>query len=191
MNEAKSLTNKHIGFSLALTVGTLLAGMQCLGQTSQPSAPTNVATLYSAESADGHPTANNAAAKAAPAGPDVEIAPAVAKQLAAMQAQIDALKAELKSRDGASVAPGGSPPPAPAATSEAKAVEPSAANASDDAAQAHSGAPEKPKPADPFAYADWTWLNGNPRNKDTVWDSKFFTPEIRMDIHYIQDLNHP
>src|SRR5581483_8316363 len=31
----------------------------------------------------------------------------------------------------------------------------------------------------PFAYGDFTWLNGNPRNKDTVWDSKFFTPEVR------------
>ena len=51
--------------------------------------------------------------------------------------------------------------------------------------------PEKPQPAEPFAYADWTWLNGNPRNKDVVWDSKFFTPEIRMDVHYMMDFNHP
>ena len=40
-------------------------------------------------------------------------------------------------------------------------------------------------------YADWTWLNGNPRNKDTVWDSKFFTPEVRIDAYFIMDLNHP
>jgi hypothetical protein len=24
-----------------------------------------------------------------------------------------------------------------------------------------------------------------------VWDSAFFTPEIRLDAHYIMDLNHP
>ncbi len=59
------------------------------------------------------------------------------------------------------------------------------------AQEAHAGPPEKPAPTDPFAYADWTWLNGNPRNKDVVWDSKFFTPEIRMDVNYIMDLNHP
>ena len=31
----------------------------------------------------------------------------------------------------------------------------------------------------PFAYGDFTWLNGTPRNKDTVLDTKFFTPEVR------------
>lgn len=46
-------------------------------------------------------------------------------------------------------------------------------------------------PSVPFAYADWTWLNGNPRNKDAVWDSKFFTPEIRFDANYIMSFNHP
>ena len=43
----------------------------------------------------------------------------------------------------------------------------------------------------PFAYADWTWLNGNARNKDAVWDSKFFTPEIRFDTHFVSSFNHP
>jgi len=38
---------------------------------------------------------------------------------------------------------------------------------------------------------DWTWLNGNPRNKDTAFDSKFFTPEIRADITYNYDFNKP
>jgi hypothetical protein len=43
----------------------------------------------------------------------------------------------------------------------------------------------------PFADYDWTWLNGNPRNKDTAFDSKFFTPEIRADITYTFDFNRP
>ena len=43
----------------------------------------------------------------------------------------------------------------------------------------------------PFAYADFTWLNGTPRNKDTVLDTKFFTPEVRFDTHYVLDFNHP
>src|SRR5205807_3572841 len=50
---------------------------------------------------------------------------------------------------------------------------------------------QKPEPAAPFAYADWTWLNGNPRTKHPVWDSKFFTPEIRFDANYISSFNHP
>jgi hypothetical protein len=49
----------------------------------------------------------------------------------------------------------------------------------------------KAPPTEPFAYADWTWLNGNSRNKDKVWDSKYFTPEFRVDTNYIQDYNQP
>jgi hypothetical protein len=60
------------------------------------------------------------------------------------------------------------------------------------AAAAPAGAStEKPKPAEPFAYADWTWLNGNPRTKQPAFDSKFFTPEIRTDVAYHYDFNHP
>ncbi|MGB8495220.1 MAG: outer membrane beta-barrel protein [Candidatus Acidiferrum sp.] len=44
---------------------------------------------------------------------------------------------------------------------------------------------------DPFSDWDWTWLNGNPRNKDVAFDSKFFTPEIRADITYNYDFNKP
>jgi hypothetical protein len=43
----------------------------------------------------------------------------------------------------------------------------------------------------PFAYGDFTWLNGNPRNKDTVLDTKFFTPEVRFDTHFMVDFNQP
>ena len=50
---------------------------------------------------------------------------------------------------------------------------------------------EKKKPADPFAFADFTWLNGNARTKTPAFDSKFFTPEIRADVDYIYDFRHP
>jgi Putative beta-barrel porin-2, OmpL-like. bbp2 len=49
----------------------------------------------------------------------------------------------------------------------------------------------KPAKAEPFAFADWTWLNGNPRTKEAAFDSKFFTPEIRADVVYNYDFNHP
>jgi hypothetical protein len=51
--------------------------------------------------------------------------------------------------------------------------------------------PDKNKKIDPFSDADWSWLNGNPRTKDIFWDSKFFTPEIRADVTYTSDFNHP
>ena len=43
----------------------------------------------------------------------------------------------------------------------------------------------------PFAFGDFTWLNGSSRNKDVVVDTPFFTPEVRFDTHYMQDFNQP
>jgi hypothetical protein len=42
-----------------------------------------------------------------------------------------------------------------------------------------------------YTWADYTWLNGTPRNKDTVLDTKFFTPEVRFDTHFMEDFNQP
>lgn len=65
-------------------------------------------------------------------------------------------------------------------------------------APAAQGAQEAAAPAapavdlkTPFADYDWTWLNGNPRNHDVAFDSPFFTPEIRADLTYTWDFNHP
>ncbi len=49
----------------------------------------------------------------------------------------------------------------------------------------------KPQSSEPFAFADWSWLTGNARTKDTPYDTKFFTPEFRADISYVYDFNHP
>jgi Putative beta-barrel porin-2, OmpL-like. bbp2 len=45
--------------------------------------------------------------------------------------------------------------------------------------------------AEPFAFADWSWLNGTPRTKKVPMDTAFFTPEIRDDVDYNYDFNHP
>src|SRR3982750_2099563 len=47
-----------------------------------------------------------------------------------------------------------------------------------------AAAPQATTKAEPFAFADWTWLNGNPRTKQSPLDTKFFTPEIRVDANY-------
>jgi hypothetical protein len=195
MRKAKSLARHSLGPWIIVAVVAIVGFSQwCNAQTH---AQSDVAVLVGTDGpADSTtPNTNRLKTASAPANPDPEIPPAVARQLAAMQAEIDALKAELKSRDAATNATSsGLVPtsPAPAATPETRAVEPVTLSATDGAgSQARSGLPEKPKPAEPFAYADWTWLNGNPRNKNVVWDSPFFTPEIRLDAHYILDLNHP
>lgn len=56
---------------------------------------------------------------------------------------------------------------------------------------AESGMPTSSAKAEPFAFADFTWLNGNPRTETPAFDSKFFTPEIRADIDYTYDFRHP
>ena len=129
---------------------------------------------------------------------DAQIPPAIAKELDAMKARIAQLEAELKSRVAtpATVSAVASPTAGTSAEPLARAVaslevptqppEPSAQSKGDQAVP-----PIKAKPSEPFAWADWTWLNGTPRNKDVVWDSKFFTPEVRFDTNYVHSYNHP
>jgi hypothetical protein len=54
-----------------------------------------------------------------------------------------------------------------------------------------SAEPEKREPAEPFAFADFTWLTGNPRTKESPLETKAFTGEFRADVDFVQDLNHP
>jgi Putative beta-barrel porin-2, OmpL-like. bbp2/Carboxypeptidase regulatory-like domain len=64
-------------------------------------------------------------------------------------------------------------------------------------AQTVSPALQAPEPAPevdtqtPFAVGDIGWMNGTPREKAPIFDTKFFTPEIRFDVNYLQDFNHP
>ena len=182
---------------LALSLG-VGQGAPCYAQSqSQENGQTKVAAMHEPSADDTGTPKKATPVTAQPAGKsDAEISLDIAKELAVMKARIEQLETELKSR--AAGAPASStavagPKSTPVTGVEPKATESASTGASVNAAaqEARTGMPEKPKPTDPFAYADWTWLNGNPRNKDVVWDSKFFTPEIRMDIHYIQDLNHP
>ena len=50
---------------------------------------------------------------------------------------------------------------------------------------------DEPAAAVPFAFADFTWLNGNARTKDSPLDTKAFTGEFRVDTSYIFDFAHP
>jgi hypothetical protein len=58
------------------------------------------------------------------------------------------------------------------------------------AAQAPSDTTARLKPA-PFAFGDFTWLNGNSRQSTSVLDTKYFTGEFRADVSFIGDFNHP
>ena len=134
------------------------------------------------------PVPPNAQASAATPQTEQEIV----QELAAMKKRIEQLEAALKQHEAAEQ------PTTVVHSAKANApvgVSPSATVASAappaEGALPQTAAPEKPAKAEPFAFADWTWLNGNARTKTPAFDSKFFTPEIRADVDYIADLNHP
>jgi hypothetical protein len=108
----------------------------------------------------------------------------VAKRFEMLNARIDQLEKELKAAHEAA-----QPVTAQPASTEAT---PSVAQEAPATLKGVPAAePAAQEPAAPFAYADWTWLNGTPRNKDVVWDSPFFTPEIRFDTNFVTSFNHP
>jgi hypothetical protein len=47
------------------------------------------------------------------------------------------------------------------------------------------------KAADPFAFADFSWLNGNSRQSEFPLDSKYFTGEFSFDSNYVYDFSNP
>jgi hypothetical protein len=62
-------------------------------------------------------------------------------------------------------------------------------SSSDDGQPAAPAAPAA-KP-DPFAFADFSWLNGNSRQKKPAFDSPVFTLELRVDVNAVHSFNHP
>jgi len=127
---------------------------------------------------------------------DQQIPPAVLKELEAMRHRIDELEAELKNQKSAQASaekPGLVTAAFPLKTAEPDAVDDSSVSSSlQEAAMAtNQTKPLIPAKVEPFSDADWTWLNGNPRTKEIFWDTKFFTPEIRADVNYVVDFNHP
>ncbi len=113
----------------------------------------------------------------------------ILQELESMRQRIQELEAQLKRQSVGATVQG----------TELKPQEapPSQAFVHASGAQSQTGnetlAPTRSKPAkaEPFAFADFTWLNGNPRTKTPAFDSKFFTPEIRADVDYIYDFRHP
>jgi hypothetical protein len=198
--------------TLLVAAGCASMDPACLAQTSgtttQVVVPASGVEYASAETKDGSgngaPAAAAAPATAEPAAPTppavrTEVAPTVAvsgadlrpamlKELEAMKQRIAELEAELAASgttatDAATALEGAKETLVPRAVPTA---------ALPTTVQAEPAAPASP-PAKiaPFSDWDWTWLNGNPRNKDTAFDSKFFTPEIRADITYTYDFNKP
>ncbi len=80
-------------------------------------------------------------------------------------------------------APGEAPPAAPAAAAPASppAAEPAPAPAP----------PAEEKATDPFAFGDFTWLNGSNRQTKALLDSPMFTGSFLLDVNYTASANNP
>jgi hypothetical protein len=102
--------------------------------------------------------------------------PLLARQVRLAWARTEAL-AEQQTNGGPSSS-GDDPSPAP----QAPAAAPQA-----------PAAPPAPVPGkeEPLAFADWTWMTGNPRTSESPIDTKWFTAEIRFDSNYTQSFNNP
>lgn len=131
----------------------------------------------------------------------------ILKELETMRARIAELEALLKAQPGGTLAissaaspgVGGavaeniavSPGATPGGASESSNLEPNVVAAGSPVGPATNPDAGKQEKAAPFAFADFTWLNGTSREKDPPLDTKFFTPEFRADVSYIDDLHHP
>src|SRR5262245_45748296 len=65
---------------------------------------------------------------------------------------------------------------------------PSSASAQSASAQPAS---ETPKTPEPFAFADFSWLSGASRTKESPLDTKAFTGEFRVDTNFTYSFNKP
>jgi Putative beta-barrel porin-2, OmpL-like. bbp2/Carboxypeptidase regulatory-like domain len=141
-------------------------------------------------------------AKTSPVAADATVT-AVEEELAALKQRIAQLETALHARSApagtTSAAPTDSAVPAASATAVAApvpAAAPQQPAAPAPAAPSFPEALQNPDPSPtpdndtPFAFADFSWLNGNARN-NPVLDTKFFTPEIRFDTHFMTDFNQP
>ncbi|HEY2275282.1 MAG TPA: TonB-dependent receptor [Steroidobacteraceae bacterium] len=81
------------------------------------------------------------------------------------------------------------PPPAPAVAA-VPAPAAAVARVLPEALQAPEPAPAVDTQT-PFAVGDLGWMNGTTRTSTPIFDTKFFTPEVRFDVNYLQDFNHP
>jgi hypothetical protein len=173
--ERKQFNQSAVTWNLMLPVIVLAISMQAVAQAPQGG------TLNSQQG--GSPSATND--KATSDNVNAEIL----EELERMRTRIQELESRLKRREADMKSSTKAELPVANQKLVGNQVLPSQG-----AEQQPAGASDEQTPrtkAEPFAFADWTWLNGNPRTKEAAFDSKFFTPEVRVDVAYHYDFNHP
>jgi len=51
--------------------------------------------------------------------------------------------------------------------------------------------PIEPSSSEPFAWGDFTWMNGASRQTQRILDTKYFTPQFDVDLNYTYSFNQP
>jgi opacity protein-like surface antigen len=121
-----------------------------------------------ARAEDGPPPAPAAPPPAPSAAPPMD--PALLRWMEQrISAEVEARLAEAMKKQAPA------PAPAPAATGEKKPEE----------------APAEPVASEPFAFGDFTWLNGSNRQKSALLDTKYFTGSFLLDVNYTVSQNNP
>ncbi len=198
MNTAKLYFKTRILFHLGvLAIALLLVCQASVFAQTTAADQKLIADSSAGPPANGAPSNNNGNsagnANGSPANTELlNELQAMRDQVKQMNARIEQLEGRLKGQPAATTDSSSSSQQAQPVLQNASLA--SSVKSAQDQQQLGLKAPNtqtKPATTEPFAYADWTWLNGNPRNKDAVWDSKFFTPEIRLDADYISSFNHP
>ncbi len=194
--------------SLGFVLSILAQALRCYAQTQAPPdasarvAKMNVGPRPAPDAGIASP-ANSGSIPLPPPKVQAQDPAAELTELEAMKARIEQLERELRDRDAEDAAAAtaralngasAEASPSPATIAVRTPMEMKLAPSPSNPALATS-VPAVPPPSTnkiaPFSDWDWTWLNGNPRNKDTAFDSRFFTPEIRADITYNYDFNKP
>ncbi|HKF59433.1 MAG TPA: outer membrane beta-barrel protein, partial [Blastocatellia bacterium] len=122
---------------------------------------------------------SNTGGVAAPGSPTATV---VASRPAAVQGAIPSAIAGVPNAN-APASPPGDPSTLQAAKPEVAAQSPAVAPA--------NARGQKPEKNEPFSFGDFTWLTGNSRQKDFPLETKVFTGEVRADVAYVHDFNHP
>src|SRR3984893_9295989 len=124
---------------------------------------------------------------------------AVMDEIMAMKKRIEALETDVKGRAGVEqpstpVVETPAPTAAPQGAPASPKLEPGQYLSTAGTPTYYKGdtdIPSHPEGWEPFSYAGWTWMNANGRQHDSPWSTKYFTPEFRADVHYMDDFNHP
>jgi hypothetical protein len=175
----KNFLAGHLALTVFIGVGALFLAVSPVDALGQNQPEQNQTSRYAA-SGNNQATANDSS-------DSNNVNAAILQELENMRARIQQLEAQLKQKSA-----GGTPASAnsgdPQSASLGHFVDPQPSNGQ---TAAVTQTESKPTKAEPFAFADFTWLTGNARTKEVPMDTKFFTPEIRADVDYIYDFRHP